>query len=1390
MNNFNSRQNRKGRGFGRSAGYRTQPAYQRNYRSGPGGNQRGQQHLFTRLIASREMRIYSLNDAQRFIQEMVRFDSKVDLLAKLDDDRMFGKERIRESLSCIKSNEDIEHILVPFLQVIMNEETLQPLYEPLRNRVLMMIFQIPCLLEGLLNLETIALSSKATATIICMFLVALAKPFMEARQSASLRSLAVALNERGDIPQAEVLCAILLIREANVLDISSIAGTSDANTSKDRYSAVCWVTDRVPPGGRHSNDQINYRDIQLVPTIDELLCEKNPWLPLHNESNKYIENPESRLLDSNFRLLRADAVCTMKERINEQTHLWKNSRIVGLSCHQKDLSPLSFIIQMDEKNNAGKATDWRNNARILPQNSIIALCHNGIPIRLGTIIVRECRKNGEWLLAPGGAKIGVSFYSQTDFNTSIEEIGKNAPLTEKINNLKKSTKGEKKMYFSQEHYREQMICYDLVVVSQSFFSYEPILKTLQEMDSVPLANEIVLINSQSERPLYLPQVVRMPDTKPFNGFSCNLNNWSTKDVTANTSLDESQANALWHCLTHRVALVQGPPGTGKTFMGALVAQMILQNTDQSILCVCFTNHALDQFLEHLLDAGEQKVVRLGGRSKSEKLEGYQLSNLSKAKANLNPITLKRLKQVEAQMYRSLETIQDLVKLNEQSLGWQRPQGGVEHYLQDFHPDIVKQLSIPEVEADGFTQVGPDGKPIEDDYLWKLWLKGGACPSWLNFDTMPSFQEVWGLNKEMRYKLVDTWRQDIMSDVRNDIFQATEHYEKLRLERQSLRRAKDLQILNDAKVIGATTNGAAQFRDILKAKKPGVVIVEEAGEVFESHILSALSSDISHLILIGDHKQLRPKAETYKLTTVSGNGYSLDCSMFERLVLAGLPAAMLDVQHRMRPSISQIVRCQTYPSLKDHPSVEKHPDVLGVKSNVVFINHDEKEDGQNDKRRWNNDYTKTKSNTYEAKLCVELVRFFLLQGYDSEQLVVLTPYVGQLVKIANTMEKELTDTKGYISDMDLKELDDDAMGSYTKKDNCKSESKNVRCATVDNFQGEEADIVIISLVRSNEEGKVGFLKEAQRVNVLMSRARYGLFVIGNKETFLSNNGNHVWKLILEMMDVRKGLPTYCQLHPNDETVELSEVEEFRKHRPNGGCCRPCNYRMSCGHACPQCCHPIDRQHQAAQKRCCEPCRKFPPECTLQHPCLKLCKDECGPCTAIVVGPTELPCGHLVHNSRCHDVRNPSAIKILSTKCNEKVSFTFEGCGHVEETECFNTRSEFPICPALCNHPLKCGHLCSNRCGCSDEAHRCLKSCERKLFCGHICGSSCHDGNCGPCKRCCEVKCIHSKCPKDCCHPCAPCVHECRWRCEHQGRCLLVCSAPCSRLPCNKVSCTSL
>ena len=95
--------------------------------------------------------------------------------------------------------------------------------------------------------------------------------------------------------------------------------------------------------------------------------------------------------------------------------------------------------------------------------------------------------------------------------------------------------------------------------------------------------------------------------------------------------------------------------------------------------------------------------------------------------------------------------------------------------------------------------------------------------------------------------------------------------------------------------------------------PEVVLVEEAGEILEAHVLASLSKNCKHLIMIGDHKQLRPKIEHYPLQKESGKGYDFNVSLFERLA-RNLPPATLTVQHRMHPEISAISKMLTYPEL--------------------------------------------------------------------------------------------------------------------------------------------------------------------------------------------------------------------------------------------------------------------------------------------------------------------------------------------------------------------------------------------------------------------------------------------------------------------------------------------
>jgi AAA domain len=163
--------------------------------------------------------------------------------------------------------------------------------------------------------------------------------------------------------------------------------------------------------------------------------------------------------------------------------------------------------------------------------------------------------------------------------------------------------------------------------------------------------------------------------------------------------------------------------------------------------------------------------------------------------------------------------------------------------------------------------------------------------------------------------------------------------------------------------------------------------------------------------VGDHKQLRPKAEAYNLTVEARRGYDHNFSQFERLVTGQqpLPSVCLKVQHRMRPEISQLIRACTYPELQDHESVLNRPHLKGLKSccSVVFINHTEPEEGE---RRVTGSSTaaaaaaavvdsavpqQSKVNLHEAAMAVETVKCLLQQGYALSQLVVLTPYLGQM-----------------------------------------------------------------------------------------------------------------------------------------------------------------------------------------------------------------------------------------------------------------------------------------------------------------------------------------------------------------------------------------------------------
>ena len=169
--------------------------------------------------------------------------------------------------------------------------------------------------------------------------------------------------------------------------------------------------------------------------------------------------------------------------------------------------------------------------------------------------------------------------------------------------------------------------------------------------------------------------------------------------------------------------------------------------------------------------------------------------------------------------------------------------------------------------------------------------------------------------------------------------------------------------------------------------------------------------------------------------------------------------------------------------------------------------------------------------------------------------------------------------------------------------------------LDNYQGEEADVVVASLTRSNGNGDIGFMIAPERLNVLLSRARNALIIIGDAETFLtSKRGASTWKPFFDLLrqanSIHDGLPVKCEQHPDRQNV-LKQPSDFDDLCPDGGCSAPCGTQLGCGlHDCPQRCHGlVDHSKMACLVIVSDRC---PKQHRLTWRCSKLRPASCSVC----------------------------------------------------------------------------------------------------------------------------------------------------------------------------------
>ena len=1179
-------------------------------------------------------------------------------------------------------------------------------------------------------------------------------------------------------------------------------------------------------GPRHDNDHANISDIKILPSTEEIQSPRLEYLPSSDPTKHHLPGLAG-LLDRQFRLLREDTVGQLRDAVqieckrlnkplNAQTPshgqkdgarsiLYHKVALLRLEFDRK--KGLQVVAEFDQptalaKKGAKEREEWWRNTKQLQFDAFVcfvsstgraiffSVCDPAPtppPATKDGEEEREGRSNGYRRAPDERPNLFRDVKRATVVLSPVEDNAED--ITWIISNLGKAHK-----------LRHSLVEFPGVLLP----SFQPTLQALQKMSrtlDLPFSQLIAPdIQHTGDLDIPAPAYSRRP------GFTFNLETLTGGerlrlapgqpfDLTAlreKSTLDDAQQLSVIDALGRCLALIQGPPGTGKSYTGVAIIKTLLENRNKAklgpIICVCYTNHALDQLLEELVKGGVEQLIRLGSRSKSELLQDLNLHHISK---EVRPTKVEghEIYELYEKLDIALAGIEGLMPGLMDSTRW----SNVKEYLEEHHNSHYEQLFGRGVDEHGFQEVR--GKKFN---ILHSWIKGAPQ----RIASSRPVPELLGVNlKEMsgseRLALHRYWVQQRTRELTRRFLHVLNSYHQIRDSLQKCHQERDLRCLFGAHVIGVTTAGMARNLDLLRRVRAKVVVFEEAGEVLEAHTLTALLPSVEHVILIGDHEQLRPQINKYEFQHDNPRGakFSLDISLFERLVHpqsghGKLPCSSLEVQRRMHPSIAELVRSTLYPKLQDYPSVSTYPEVDGMRKRLFWLDHNEKEDSSSS----NLAQSFSKSNAWEVEMTAALVSHLVRQGtYRNEDIAVLTPYLGQLQKLKQRLGSSFAIVVGDrdLEDLETKGLEDDS-GEETVaiKGNIRKTTllNALRIASVDNFQGEEAKVIVISLVRSNDERKCGFLKTSNRINVLLSRARHGMYIIGNTHTA---RPAPMWDKVITILEkdgnIGQTLALCCPRH-KETPIEVSNPDDFSIFSPEGGCNRKCISRLSCGHACINKCHS-EPLHNAV--RCLERCQRIKKGC--DHACRYFCGDPCDSKCRELVPNVVLSCGHVQTRLACYIAQAPDAFQ-----CPVSVETVIPGCKHTVKVRCHELplAPDYP-CSATCGAALGCGHDCKQNCrDCNTRSEDgrisgishgiCKAPCGRPYTtCSHACSEACHGDK--PCRLClepCEVRCSHSRCSKKCHEPCIPCVEKCSWSCPHRGECKLPCAVPCDLLPCSK------
>ena len=543
-----------------------------------------------------------------------------------------------------------------------------------------------------------------------------------------------------------------------------------------------------------------------------------------------------------------------------------------------------------------------------------------------------------------------------------------------------------------------------------------------------------------------------------------------------------------------LTVIVGPPGTGKTDVATQIINNIYHNFPaQKTLLVAHSNQALNQLF--------QKIMSLD-------IDGRHLLRLGQGEGDL-------------------ETEESFSK-----------HGRVESFLDD------RAYLLSEVDrlAANFGALGAHGSTCETagyfnsvyvQPAWSTFWDHASAPNTTKEEIIQCFPfHQYFQNAPQPLFPSSVSKENVLDIIRGchyhieKIFTSLEDIRPFEILRTNKEKTKYLMI-KEARIIAMTTTHAAMRRQ--EIAESGFhydnVIMEEAARIteIENFIPFVLqkprdgTSSLQRIVLCGDHLQNSPIIQNMAFRQFA----NLEQSLFLRLVRLGVPTINLDHQGRARPSIAELYKWR-YPGLRNLPNV--HSGAEYVRANAGFKYEYQFIDVPNYKGTGESQPTPHFfQNLGEAEYAVAIFQYMRLLGYPASKISIITTYAGQ------------------------KALIKDVLCHRCAKNRLFSMPRVV--TTVDKYQGEQNDYIILSLTRTRQPG---YLRDIRRLTVALSRARLGLYIVGRRSVFQSSAElQQAFELPLGrpanlIVTTGEVFPTQRLLEDKAEGTELTGVEHLGQY----------------------------------------------------------------------------------------------------------------------------------------------------------------------------------------------------------------------------------------------------